>query len=82
MTTNHRGAGRVPRRTLISLEAASQYADVSERTVRRWITSGRLTGYRVGVKLLRVDVDELDTMIAPVPVGVTGRAPSSTTAGP
>ena len=34
-------------RRLVSLAAAAAYADVSTRTLRRYISQGRLTGYRV-----------------------------------
>lgn len=55
-----------PRR-LISLAAAAAYANVSTRTLRRYISQGRLTGYRVGPRLLKVDLRELDRLARPIP---------------
>lgn len=55
------------RRAYDSLASAAERAGVSERTVRRWIADGRLAGYRVGPRLLRVDRAELDALFAVVP---------------
>ena len=41
-------------------------------TLRRYGAAGRLTLYRVGVKLLQVDLDELDRIIRPVPTSGHG----------
>ncbi len=54
-------------RHLVDLASAGKYADVHPRTLRRYIASGRLTGYRVGPRLLRIDLCELDAMLRPVP---------------
>ena len=40
---------------------------VSTKTVRRWIASGQLAGYRMGPRLLRVDPDDLDRMLTLIP---------------
>ncbi|WP_425426456.1 helix-turn-helix domain-containing protein [Thermocrispum municipale] len=32
----------------MSLKAAAEYLDVSQKSVRNWIAQGRITGYRVG----------------------------------
>ncbi|MQA85615.1 MAG: hypothetical protein GEV03_13550 [Streptosporangiales bacterium] len=55
-----------PRR-LTSVDNAAHYADVSSRTIRRYIADGRLTGYRVGPRLIKVDLDELDRIARPIP---------------
>jgi len=53
------------------------YADVSTRTLRRYISHGRLTGYRVGSRLIKVDLNELDAIAHPIPTvrgpGTAGR---------
>ena len=41
-------------RRLASLNAAAEYASVNERTIRRRIADGALTGYRLGSRLVRV----------------------------
>jgi excisionase family DNA binding protein len=56
------------RHSLVSCAQAAAYADVSTKTVRRWISGGRLTGYRVGPRLVKVDLADLDKMIKRVPV--------------
>ncbi|WP_267616907.1 helix-turn-helix domain-containing protein [Gordonia bronchialis] len=53
-------------RRLESLTAAAEYADVSTRTLRRYIAAGRLTAYRVGPRLIKVDLNDLDEMLQPV----------------
>jgi excisionase family DNA binding protein len=58
-------------RQLVGLSAAA-YADVSTRTLRRYIAHGRLTGYRVGPRLVKVDLTELDQLARPIP---TARGP-------
>lgn len=55
------------RRAYDSLAVAAQRAGVSERTIRRWIAEGRLVGYRIGPRLLRVDRAELDALFSVVP---------------
>lgn len=57
------------RRRLANLTKAAEYADVHPMTIRRWISAGRLPAYRTGPKLLRVDLNELDAMLSPVPAG-------------
>ena len=55
------------RRHPISLADAAEYLGVSTKTIRRYIASGRLTGYRTGPRLLRVDMTELDALLRPIP---------------
>jgi excisionase family DNA binding protein len=59
--------GASARRRLVTIQAGADYAGVHSATVRRWIAAGLLTGYRAGPKLLRVDLDELDAMLRPIP---------------
>lgn len=55
------------RRTLLSLDDAATYLGVTTRTLRRYIAAGRLNGYRVGPRLLRVDLAELDALLRRIP---------------
>jgi excisionase family DNA binding protein len=66
--------GVSPPRRLASLATAAEYADVSTRTLRRYISQGRLSGYRVGPRLVKVDLTELEALARPIP---TARARSS-----
>jgi len=52
---------------MISLDAAGDRLSLDQRTIRKWIAEGRLTGYRVGTKALRVDIDEVDALAKPIP---------------
>jgi excisionase family DNA binding protein len=56
-----------PTRRLAQLESAAQYADCSVKTIRRMIARGDLTGYRMGKRLIRVDLNELDEALRPIP---------------
>lgn len=56
-------------RRLISLETAAETTSCSPKTIRRMVARGQLTGYRVGQRLLRVDADELDRVLCPIPTG-------------
>jgi excisionase family DNA binding protein len=40
---------------------------VSVKTIRRWIAAGRITGYRAGPRLIRVNMAELEAAMQPIP---------------
>ena len=54
-------------RRLASIVTAADYASVSTKTIRRYIAAGRVTGYRTGPRLIRVDLNEVDAMLRPIP---------------
>ncbi|HEY9394526.1 MAG TPA: DNA-binding protein [Nocardioides sp.] len=55
-------------RRYAKISAAAEQYDVDHKTIRRAIASGELTGYRLGTsRVLRVDLDELDGLMRPVP---------------
>lgn len=56
-----------PTRRWASLTLAADYLGVSEKTIRRMISDGTITGYRMGRRLIRVDLDELDALMRPIP---------------
>jgi excisionase family DNA binding protein len=51
---------------LKSIAAAAEYADLSQRTIRRYVAAGTITGYRVGPRLIKIDLNELDRLARPV----------------
>ncbi|OCB38763.1 hypothetical protein A5675_15350 [Mycobacterium malmoense] len=53
-------------------EAADTYA-VSTSTIRRYIATGRLTAYRVGPRMIRLDADQLERELVG-PIGQTNGA--------
>lgn len=54
-------------RRLASVAQAADYAAVSHWTIRRRINDGTLTGYRMGARIIRVDLDEVDAWMQVVP---------------
>ncbi|OBF96446.1 excisionase [Mycobacterium sp. 852002-51152_SCH6134967] len=52
-------------RRYITVAETAEYLQVSDRTVRRLITDGELTGYRMGRsrRTIRVDVNEIDEQL-------------------
>jgi excisionase family DNA binding protein len=56
----------LPRR-YASIAEAGRYVGVAPKTIRRLIASGKLTGYHLGSRLIRVDLDQLDAIMTPIP---------------
>lgn len=73
MPAPSRSSRRKNPRRLASITVSADYANVCRRTIYNWVQAGRLTGYRVGPKLIQVDLDELDKLIRPVTVAGNGR---------
>jgi excisionase family DNA binding protein len=51
---------------LIGLPEAAERCNVHYRTIRRWISAGRLDAVRVGPRLLKVDAAQVDSIMQPV----------------
>ena len=51
-------------RRYVTLAEAAEYAAVNPRTLRRRIAAGHLTGFRLGPRVVRVDLNELDRVLA------------------
>jgi len=51
----------------ITIAEAAERRHVHPRTIRRWIAEGRLTAYRVGPHLIRLDSDEVDALRSRIP---------------
>lgn len=60
---------------LLSVEEAASLVKVDRSTIRRWIRSGALPGYRVGRRFVRVKRDDLAQMIAPAKSQEAAQAP-------
>lgn len=54
------------RKRHIALNEAAEYLGVNPRTIRRYIAAGRITGYRVGPRLIKVDLDEIESLYQPI----------------
>jgi len=55
-----------------SIAAAGEDAGVHPRTIRRWIAAGWVTAYRMGPKLVRVDMDDIDALHKRIPAAGGG----------
>ena len=53
------------RRRYVKIAEAAEYLQVTDRTIRQMIADGRLTGYRSGSRLVRVDLNQLDDAMRP-----------------
>lgn len=53
------------RRRYVKMSEAADYLGVTDRTIRQMIADGRITGYRNGSRLVRVDLNELDAAMQP-----------------
>lgn len=51
----------------LSIPEAAEYLGVAPLTIRRNISRGNLTGYRLGTKIIRVDREELASLLRPIP---------------
>jgi len=54
-------------RRFASISDGAKFARVNPRTIRRRIADGSLTGYRLGPRLVRIDLNELDALLTPIP---------------
>jgi excisionase family DNA binding protein len=52
---------------IAAIETAATLAGCSPRTIRRYISQGRLSGYRMGPRLIRVDLAEIEALLSPIP---------------
>lgn len=64
-----------PPRRLVPIPAVAEHYHVNENTVHNWIDTGLLTAYRVGPRLIRVDIDEADAaLLRPIAPSVSAAA--------
>lgn len=58
----------------VSIEEFSRHVGVSKPTVRRWIAQGRITAYRLGPQLIRINRAEADSQLCrPIPTARTAQ---------
>ena len=55
------------RREFESLSSAAERTGLSIRTLRRSVASGQLAAYRSGPRIIRVDPDDVDRLMVPIP---------------
>jgi excisionase family DNA binding protein len=66
MTHSHNTRKAPSHKRLVDLNEAAAYASCCRETIRRRIADGTLHGYRLGTRLLRVDLNEIDAALTPV----------------
>lgn len=52
-----------------SLGWASDFTGLTERSLRRYISEGKLAAYRVGTKQIRVRVEDVEALLVRIPTG-------------
>jgi excisionase family DNA binding protein len=62
------------RRNLVSIQKGAEYAGLSDKTIRRYISAGDLHGFRIGKKMIRVDLNEIEQLLKPIPTAGGGDA--------
>ncbi len=63
---------------LVTQETAAERLGLSKKTIRRWIAEGRITGYRVGPRYVRLDLDEVErSMVQRIPPASMGSGPDA-----
>jgi excisionase family DNA binding protein len=50
-----------------SIDAAAERLGVTTKTIRRCIARGELKAYRLGSKMIRIDMNDVDAMLRPIP---------------
>jgi excisionase family DNA binding protein len=60
------------RKRLASVQIGSEETGLSQKAIRRYISTGRIHGYRLGPKLIRIDLNELDELLRPIPAADGG----------
>ena len=56
----------------IPLAGGAEYLSLTTAGLRKFIAEGRITGYRLGKRAIRVDVRELDALLTPIPSAKAG----------
>ena len=62
-----RSAANAPKPEWLSLQQAATIYGISVDTLRRHISAGRLPASRLGVRLIRVRVEDLDRLFRRIP---------------
>jgi len=62
---------------LVKLTAAADRYDISPRTIRRHIAQGRIRGYRLGDRLIRVSLEDVEALARPIPTADADAPPAA-----
>lgn len=61
---SNNNAATVVARRYVKINAAADYLGVHHQTIRKLISDGRIQAFRYGTRLIRVDLNELDALLA------------------
>lgn len=61
-----------PESRYITLKAGAELLSITEQSLRRYMAEGRIPGYRLGKRSLRVDRHDLVALLTPVPTAGRG----------
>ena len=53
-------------RAYVGIPEAATYLDVTPKTIRRYIAEGKLPAYRLGDRVVRIKVADLDAALTPM----------------
>ena len=81
MPRSANGAARSAPRRYASVQAVAAMFDVDPMTVRRWIASGLVHGYRIGDRLVKLDLDEVQAKVVQQIPNTDEREPSPARTG-
>lgn len=56
----------------ITINDAATYLGCGTKTIRRYISAGRLEAFRLGSRAIRVDRRALDALMRPIPTAKVG----------
>ena len=54
---------------LLTINEAAQLLKVHHRTIRRFITTGRLPGYHLTARTVRLRRSDVERLLTPIPTG-------------
>lgn|GEM_PF-2648961 len=58
----------LPERNWVSLSEAADYCGLNEKSIRRYISAGKLKAYRIGGKSIRINKSDLDVLFVSIEV--------------
>ena len=70
-----------PARRFATVQEAAEIYHIDHKTIRRWIASGLIHGYRVGDRLVRVDLNEVEARAVQVIPAAAPRKPAPARTG-
>jgi excisionase family DNA binding protein len=64
--TNRQSRRHTVEQAYIGIPEAATYLGVAEKTIRRFIRDDKLPAYRLGNRVIKIKIDDLETVLRPV----------------